>query len=90
MNYYIYTERLSLVHTVPVVNPSGATVWTPGPHRSDAGKDRIESGYTVFNLRSPGSGPGSFKFLNNRGSLGRTRVQNNAGLFRAITVALPA
>jgi len=30
----------------------------PEPHRSDAGKHRIESGYTVLNRRSPRSGPG--------------------------------
>jgi len=35
----------------------------PGPHRSDAVKHRIESGYTVFNRPSPGSGPGGFNFF---------------------------
>jgi len=33
----------------------------PGPHRSDAGKHRIESVYTVLNRRSPESGPGDYK-----------------------------
>jgi len=49
--------QLSLVHTVPVFSPGGATVWTPGP----AGKHRIESGYTVLNRRSPGCGPDGLK-----------------------------
>jgi len=40
------------VHTVPVFS-----------HPSDADKHRIESGYTVLNRRSPGSGPGGFNFL---------------------------
>ena len=34
----------------------------PGPHRGDAGKHRIESGYIALNRRSPGSGPGGFNF----------------------------
>jgi len=62
----------------------------PGPHRSDADKHRIESGYTVLNRRLPGSDPGGFIFLNNRGSPGSTGVRNNTGLFRGITVALSA
>ena len=50
-------NTLSLVHTVPVFSPGGATMWPrePGPHRSDAGKHRIESGYTFLNRNSPGS-----------------------------------
>ena len=34
----------SLVHTVPVLSPGVASVWAPGPHRSDTGKHCIESG----------------------------------------------
>jgi len=59
----------------------------PGPRRSDAGKHRIESGYTVSNRRSPGCGPGGFKFFKTSGT---HRAENNAGLFRGITVAPPA
>ena len=55
-----------------------------GPHRSDAGRHRIESGYTVLNRRSPGSGPGDFK------SFKTTGAHRDAGLVRGITVALPA
>jgi len=62
----------------------------PGPHRSDVGKHRIESGHTVLNRRSPGSGSGGFNFLNNLHSPGLTRLRINAGLFLGITVALPA
>ena len=43
-----------------------------GPHRSDAGKHHIESGYTVLNRRSPGCGPGGFKTFKTRA--GRNRV----------------
>jgi len=35
----------------------------PGPHRSAEGKHRIELGYTVLNSRSPGMGPGGFKYF---------------------------
>jgi len=62
----------------------------PGSHRSYAGEQRIELGYTVLNRRSPGIGPGGFIFLINRDSPGRTGLRNNAGLFQGITVALPA
>ena len=34
----------SLVHTVPVLSPGVASVWAPGPHRSDTDKHCIESG----------------------------------------------
>jgi len=54
---------LSLVRTVPDFSPGVATVWIPEPHRSGAGKHRIESGYTVFNRCSLASGPGRFIFL---------------------------
>ena len=40
----------------------------PGPRRSDAGKNRIESGYTVLNRRSPGCGPGGFKIFKTSGT----------------------
>jgi len=45
----------------------------PGPHRSDAGKHRIESGYTVLNRRSPRSGPGGFNFFKQPGLTGTHR-----------------
>ena len=35
----------------------------PGPYRSDAGKHRIESGYTVLNRHSPGSCNGGFNYF---------------------------
>jgi len=40
----------------------------PGPHRSDADKHRIESGYTVMNRRSPGRSPGGFKKFKRTGT----------------------
>jgi len=39
----------------------------PGPHRSDAGKHRMESGYTALNRPSPGIGHGGFKTLKQTG-----------------------
>ena len=56
--YYFYKTATSRDHT----------------GRSDAGKHRIESEYTVLNRRLPGiSGPGDFNFLNNRSRLTGTR-----------------
>jgi len=51
MQYY-HNCTISLVNTVSDFSPGVDTVWThrdhtvatPGPHRSDAGKHRIESG----------------------------------------------
>ena len=40
----------------------------PGPHRSDAGEHRFESGYTVLNRRSPGNGPGCFNIFKTTGA----------------------
>ena len=45
----------------------------PGPHRSDASKHSIESGYTVLNRRLTGSGPGDFIFLKQPGLTGTQR-----------------
>jgi len=57
----------------------------PGPHHSDAGKQRIESGYTVLNC-SPGCGRGGFKNVKTSGTHpGRTGLRNNTGLFQSIT-----
>jgi len=47
---------------------------SPGPQCSDAGKHRIESGYTVLNRGSPGSGPGGFTFLKQPGLSGIHRA----------------
>jgi len=46
----------------------------PGPHCSDTGNHRIESGYTVLIQQSPGSGPSGSNFSK---QLGHTGLQKN-------------
>jgi len=62
----------------------------PGPRFSDAGKHGIESEYTVLNRRSPEIGSGGFNFFKQPGLTGTHPVTKQAGLFRGITVVLPA
>jgi len=71
-----------------------------GPHRSDAGKSHIQSGYTMLNRRSPGRGPGGFKFLKQPGLTETHRVakqrrlspghqRSSSGMNRISTVRTP-
>jgi len=52
----------------------------PGTRRSDAGKHRIESGYTVLNRRSPGCGPGGFKNFKTSGTHRDARAEKQRRL----------
>jgi len=65
----------------------------PGPQRCDAGKHRIESGYTVLNRHSPGSGHGGFIFLDIRDAPGCEITpghhRSSSGMNRISTVRPP-
>ena len=89
----------SLVHTVPDFSPGVSTVWTPsqlGPHHSDTGKHRIESGYTVLIRRSPEMAPVFLIFKTtgtHRGAKHRRLIpghhRGSSGLIRLSTVRPP-
>jgi len=62
------TNALSPSHRFRILKASFTPSRFSGPHRSDAGKHRIESGYTVLNRRSPGSDPGGFNIFKTAGA----------------------